>query len=326
MKSTRLIMALLLSLQSVAQVPQGDMATFLSLLKEYKLYPEIDAQFSQGKTRFDEFNPSMLERIPARALEARYRTFNSDYKRHLKIKSGLATQLKILSERLKTVALSEYAQRAELELKHRSLTDTYNQVKRLLFLSSVNANASVREALAMLPNDTLTQVTGGTPPNPASPQSSVSNPVKMPGVFGGEKEERLRLSESDKINLTPVDDAFYATQLGKKLESDLKGRADSWSYDYETDDLYVKVGNDIGKVRVVDQSPGVRFIQTRVGSGYREPAGSDTKVDMLTAEGRFLTNDNRAENLFGAYPSSTPKLSPELPPGHSKDDGHNHNH
>jgi hypothetical protein len=150
---------------------------------------------------------------------------------------------------------------------------------------------------------------------------------KLPGVFGGAAEERRRALDADKINLTPVDPEFYASQLGKKLESDLGGKAEAWSYDYDRDELYVVVSGQVGKLRVRAENGGARFIQTRVGSSFVEPRGSDTRVDLLSAKGRFLTGDAREESLFGAFPDTRPVVVDESKvPKKPGSDGHGHDH
>ena len=115
-------------------------------------------------------------------------------------------------------------------------------------------------------------------------------------------------------------------KFGKKLEKDLGGRAEYWSYDYGTDELYVKVGDSVGKLRVKEQSPGARFIQTRIGENFVDPVGSDEKVDSLKAQGRFLTGVSSEESLFGPFPQKEPKIFDESKLPHNKDDGHDHDH
>jgi hypothetical protein len=294
---------------------QTEFATLVSVMKEYKNYPEYYVKLQKGKETYDDILPTLVAKLPPRVLEARYKLFNADYKRNVRIKGAIGEQLRFLKERLNAIPLSNYARRTDLELKYRSLTDSYNQARRVLFYSSIDANSSLQEALQMLSDSEknaalATASTDSADTGNSKITASVTG-QKMPGVFGGDKAERARLSEAEKINLTPVDNEFYTSQLGQKLASDLGGKAEMWSYDYETDELYVKVGKDIGKVQVKDAGPGVRFIQTRVGSGFREPAGSDTKVDMLTAEGKFLTGDANAESLFGKFPTGGPATIPE---------------
>jgi hypothetical protein len=139
------------------------------------------------------------------------------------------------------------------------------------------------------------------------------------------------MKELDKLNLTPVDPEFYDTQLGRKLEKDLGGRADFWSYDYAQDELYVKVKDELGKLRVFKDAGGTRFIRTRVGSEFLDPRGKDEPVDMMNAQGKFLTGNGSDETLFGEFPTNKPQFVDENKVKHNNQggggDGHEgHNH
>ncbi|MBS1983769.1 MAG: hypothetical protein JST16_06315 [Bdellovibrionales bacterium] len=290
-------------------------AVFFELLKAYKSYPENFKTLSKGAETFDDVDPRAVERLPEKVLQARYRQFNTDYLNYRRLEKLTDEQLKEKQKRLDETPLSDLQNRGDLEIKNRALQDRQRQVRKLVFILSVEANSSILEALQTLPANLRVVENKAKGPLP-----------KMPGVFGGSRADRAKMSESEKINLTPIDDEFYKTQLGKKLQADLGGKAEAWSYDFSADELYVLANGEVGKVRVKQESPGIRYIQTRVGSRFDEPTGRDAKVDLLEAKGRFLTGDAKEETLFGKMGPAGPAVLPEIPAGHSANDGHDHSH
>lgn len=290
--------------------------TFFELLKAYKAYPEFLKHLEKGAGTYDDVDPKVVGQLPEKVLRARINQFNKDFQSYRKLEQTTAQQLRVVSKRLENTPLSDLQNRGDLELKEKALRDRHRQIQKLVFLLSIDANTSILDALQTLPPEQRVAK--------SLKGEGAAAPPKLPGVFGGSRADRMKMSEADKINLTPIDDEFYNTQLGRKLQADLGGKADFWSYDFATDDLFVVVGNEVGKLRVKQDSPGIRYMQTRVGAKFEEPVGSDARVDMLNAKGRFLTGDAKEENLFGKMPPKGPALEPELPPGHSANDGHNH--
>jgi hypothetical protein len=295
---------------------------FAELLLEYRNHPRLLEALKGEEKAYEAADPQLLSRLSPAVREARFKEFNPKFLEYRQLQARLKTQTVELEKRLEKIPLSDFQKRGELEVKLTAQRDRANQAGRLLFMLSVNANESFLSALSTLPADRRrVQV--------ASNAAVSGAPVpKLPGVFGGSAEERQRALEADKINLTPVDPEFYASQLGKKLESDLGGKAQAWSYDYDRDELYVVVNGQIGKLRVRAENGGARFIQTRVGTNYVEPRGSDTRVDMLTARGRFLTGDGKEESLFGAFPDTRPVVVDEskIHKGKGSSTHHDHDH
>jgi len=298
---------------------KGPDKVFAELLKEYKNHPRLLEALKGEDKAYEAADPRLLSRLTPAVRESRFQEFNPKFLEYKQLTSRLKQQTTEMEKRLEKIPLSDFQKRGDLEVKLTAQRDRANQASRLLFMLSVNANESFLSALATLPAEKRV----------VTEASATKSLPKLPGVFGGAADERRRALDSDKINLTPVDPEFYSSQLGKKLESDLGGKAEAWSYDYDQDELYVVVSGQVGKLRVRAENGGARFIQTRVGSNYIEPRGSDTRVDMLTAKGRFLTGDAKEESLFGAFPDTRPvvvdesKLPKTKVPGH---EGHDHNH
>jgi hypothetical protein len=281
---------------------------FAQLLKEYRQFPECYKRLKDGAREFADPPVAVTKRLSPTVMQPRYKEFNVSYQLNKKIEHRLSSEIQILKKRLDNIALSDYANRAQQELNLKATTDTYNEARKTLCALSVQANISMIDAVATLPNDApkvsgpdtsgSTKMGQNISPDSAGDQSYKA---RMGGRFLGTKQERSAKQEYEKLNLTPVDDQFYKGQLGKKLENDLGGRADAWSYDFEKNDLYVKVGKEVGKVTVVQDGSGVKFIRTRVGAGFVEPRGTDTKVDTTKAEGSFLLQDANVPSIFGRY-------------------------
>lgn len=308
-------------------IVENSLEVFLALLREYKNYPEFFAMISKGDKTFADLDARVVARLPKKVLESRIRQFNTDFVVYRKLKAVKSRELADKKAKLDETAISDLANRGDLELKVKALESQTRQVKKVLFLLSVDANTSVLEAIETLPPAlrVVDDHKAGAAGAGGGVGAGAAAIPKMPGVFGGSREQRLSQKETDKINLTPVDKEFTNTQLGKKLVSDLGAPIDAWSYDYKSDELYVAVGKNISKVRVKEESPGIRYIQTRVGARFEEPIGADTKVDMLTAKGKFLTGEGNEATLFGKMPEGQ-KYMDQLPPGHSENDGHDHHH
>jgi hypothetical protein len=303
-RSSFLFFSLLLGLQvsSVALSADGTMMgerkIFTELLQLHQKFPEMKKALG-GVEQFPEADPSFLDQVSPSQIESRYRLFNRDYRNNLALEKTIFDQLRLVKSRLDKTPISNLGTRSDLELKYKALQDRHAQVRRILFLLSWQANESLREAMKTL-SPLEKQIKAAAV---QATQETLKKP-KMPGVFGGSRGDRLKMSEADKINLTPIDDQFYATQLGQKLEADLGGRAQFWSYDFQTDELFVVVNDSVSKLRVKEDRPGVRFIQTRVGPRFEEPRGSDTQVDLPKAQGRFLTGESGQETLFGKMPTA----------------------
>ncbi len=289
---------------------EKDRDIFIALLKEYKHFTQCAKILAEDISQIQNVDTAVVASLPNQLLAPRYTQFNSKYLNFLEIYYKVGKQRKELEKRLKETPLTDNKNRGDLELKSAAINSRFIQVDRVICSLSVEANRDIQGALTTLP---VEKRVAQAPP--------VGKP-KMPGTFGESKADRLKKNEAEKIYLSPVDDEFYKTQLGKKLEKDLGGRADFWSYDYETDDLYVKVGNDIGKLSVREESPGIRYIRTRMGSSFVDPRGQDTLVDNFQGKGKFFTKDAGDESLFGSFPKSGPNFKTETPGGHPSGDSH----
>ncbi|NCN41101.1 hypothetical protein GW916_07600 [bacterium] len=300
---------------AASKFSESDFQTFIELLGYYKNNPEFRVEvMGSSNQKFSDPREELIRKLAPNVLDARFKKFNIDYRDFLKQVTRLESQLVKLDREIKQMSLSDTDRRSLHEIKIETQKSKIVQIKKVLYVLSIEANESLQRALTTL---TAKQVIAASEKTEEAP--------KMPGVYGGSLAERQKLKEIDKLNLTPVDPEFYESQLGRKLEKDLGGRAQFWSYNYEADELYVKVGGELGKLRVRQDNSGSRFIQTRVGASFVEPRGSDEKVDEYNAQGKFLTGDTNAESLFGAFPDSEQKFLDE----NRKDSGggtHDHDH
>lgn len=300
--------------QKSKNISKDEIALFSELLDYFKKYPQVQIELGGGIYKFPEVDRVLLGRLSPEVLGSRIRQFNNDFKSYKASEVVLEKQLKSLDEDIKKMPISDTQNRSLQELKIESTRSKVNQNRKVMVMLSIQANESFIKAVSTLSQKDL------------KVEQVVEKP-KMPGVFGGSAMDRQRMEELDKLNLTPVDPEFYDSQLGKKLEKDLGGRADFWSYDYAQDELYVKVNNELGKLRIFKDTSGTRFIRTRAGTEFLDPRGKDEPVDMLNAKGKFLTGNGGEENLFGEFPNNAPKLLDENKIKHNKPTDHNdHNH
>ncbi len=290
----------------------ADFKTFVELLGYHQKNPEFKVEvLGSAQQTFPTIREDIIKQLAPNVLNSRFKKFNIDFRAFKKQLPTLEQQLALLEKNIKNMSISDTDRRSLQEIKIETQKSKIVQIKKVLYVLSIEANESLQRALSTLSASEIA----------AAKEVPVEKP-RMPGVFGGSLAERQKLKEIDKLNLTPVDPEFYKTQLGKKLEKDLSGRAQFWSYNYDSDELYVKVGDELGKLRVRQDSSGSRFIQTRVGASFVEPRGSDEKVDANNADGKFLTGDPNAESLFGAFPDSEQKFLNE----NQKDPHADHNH
>lgn len=281
-----------LPLNEEAETP---LDTFKDLLSEYKKYTECYEKLNKGMATYDDVDTRLIAKLSAKVLQARFKEFNVPFRLNRRIEQKLARETKILKSRLDKTPLSDYGRRAQMEVNYRAFQDQYKIAKSNLCMLSVQANSSVLDAIETL-----------KPEDKKVPETLIAQKApKMPFRVLESRAERILKPAAEKPNLSPVDDEFYKTQLGKKLEADLGGRADYWSYDFDKDELYVSVNNEVAKVMVMTQGPGVRFMRTRVGQDFVEPRGSDTRVDLTSAKGKFLTGEAADTTLFGPSPEST---------------------
>lgn len=301
--------------QSPRALTEADFKSFESLLEYYKKYPQYQSEAGGGTYKFPPIDPKLLRRLSVEVLQARFRKFNQDYRDFSQQEAVLGEQIKKIESDMDKMPLSDTQNRSLQELKRESLKGKQQQNRKILVILSIQANESVLKGLETLaPEQRIVK-----------DDQQVERP-KLPGIYGGSSFERSKAKEIDKLNLTPVDPEFYGTQLGAKLEKDLGGRAQFWSYDYGRDELYVKVNDELGKLSVFKDTSGTRFIRTRVGSEFMDPRGRDEQVDLLKAKGKFLTGDTGEESLFGDFPTNNPSYMKEGDKPHSKGDGHNHDH
>lgn len=296
-----------------ARLTEDDFKTFEALLEYYKKYPQYQNEVGGGTYQFPEIDSKLLRRLSQDVIVARFRKFNKDYRDFTQQEKILGDQVKKVEADMDKMPVSDTQNRSLQELKRESLRGKIQQSRKILVMLSIQANESVLKAI-----ETLT-------PEQRLVKDQAERPT-MPGVYGGSSLERDKAKEIDKLNLTPVDPEFYSTQLGQKLEKDLGGRAQFWSYDYGRDELFVKVNDELGRLSVFKDTSGTRFIRTRVGSEFMDPKGRDEQVDLLKAKGKFLTGDASEESLFGDFPTNDPSYIKEGDKPHSSGDGHNHDH
>src|SRR5690606_22693268 len=115
-----------------APTRHSELDTFLSLLKEYKKHPELYQKITNSKLIFEDISLNQINLLPDKVKEARFKSFNADYRRNLNIKKNLSLELKKLQDRISATSLSDYTQRADLEVKFQALTDNFKQVNRIL--------------------------------------------------------------------------------------------------------------------------------------------------------------------------------------------------
>lgn len=295
---------------------------FVRVLSEYRSYSEFFDYLPAGKDSFPVRTKETLSRLEPKILEARYAEFNGKFLNFKKTLKVFVQQKAILQKRFEDTPLSDIKNKSQINIRLQVQSRKVIEARRTLFLVSLDANQSVKDALATMTPATVKQI------EKDKLAATAPKPPQMPGMYQGSRWEYDQKDAADKLNITPLDKEFEDSQLGQKIQKDLGGKVDFWSYDFDTDELYVKVGDQLSKLRVQEQgNTGVRFIQTRVGAGFFSPKGSDEKVDELNADGKFLAAKSEKKNqttLFGEKKKSNPSYASEAPPAHGKGDGHDH--
>jgi hypothetical protein len=256
----------------------------------------------------------VLERLNPDVLKAHILKYVNEYVGYKKRLAKSETDLVRMRKQIRDLPLTNLDQRPNLELAIAAQNKLIQDIPAAIFGMSMNANLDLAQSLKTLPPEK--RVAGKTEDRP-----------KMPGVFEGSFEDRMKKRDDEKIFLTPVDNEFYDTQLGRKIERDFGGKAEYWSYDYDEDLLYVRVKGDVGRVMVMKDQGGVRWIKARSGADFKEiPRSGDEKVDLLKAKGRFLTGDKNEEALFGDMPKKNgpPVVDESRPHAASKEHDHDH--
>ncbi len=304
------------------------------LLKHYSQYPEfLQILEPNEKALLDEFkknDAAALKSLPPEAFKNLYQRFQIPFVGFREVTRKFQKQLQSLKDRKIALPLSETKSIVELDLKIKASEDQLKQFRFVLFNTSFNANKALQEMLNSPSVKSMSKKEESA--NSIASEMSQTPPKarpKLPGLAQESSEDRSKTAEADKLNLTPVDPEFYNTQLGKKLEKDLGGRAQFWNYDFDQDELYVVVGSEAGKIRVKQKDQSTRIIQTRVGSGFQDfpdDYQGDEAVDLNLAKGRFLTGNPTDPTLFGAFPNLEEPAIPEgkIPAPHKH--GHDHNH
>jgi hypothetical protein len=317
--------------ETTVQNPK-DILNMSELIKHFQQYPELvnllEKNVKQELESYKKFDSNTLKNLPPASFKNLQTRFYTDFVSYKEIRAKIQQNIKILEEKKIALPLSKNKEIIELNLRITASNDQLKQSKFVLFDTSLKANRALNEMLNS-PSVQSVMASALIPTNKTQADSYVfeKNP-KMPGIFQGSKKDRLNTSEAEKLNLTPVDPEFYKTQLGKKLEKDLGGRADYWSYDFDQDELYVVVGRDTGKLRVKQKDQGTRIIQTRTGSDFQDfPSNyqGDLAVDLNLAKGRFLTGDKSEPTLFGEFPKAPSDNLPDEK-NKQKDSKHDHNH
>jgi hypothetical protein len=289
---------LLLSAWARAENKPDYIALYMEVLAYHAQHPEL-----LKATQTKPFNPvprEVLERLNPNVLKSHILKYVKDY---IAYQENIATgqsRLDSMTREIRGLPLTNVDQRPKLEMAIKSQKDKIAALPLALFSMSLKANEDLADSLIALPPEARTAV--ALKPN---------EKPKMPGVFGGSFEARMKQKPDEKIFLTPVDDEFYETQLGKKVEKDFGGRAEYWSYNYEDDELYLRVKGDTGRITVIKDQGNTRFIRARSGSDFSVIRGPDERVDLLKAKGRFLTGDKDEEALFGDMPKQGPNILDE---------------
>lgn len=295
---------------------ERSLGIYFEVLNYYKINSQYKTQLlGRANVDFPDVNEALVRKLATPVIQSRFKKYNIQFLQYRAQIPKLEGQLKKLQEEIKKMPISDTANRSLHEIKIDASKSKIAQSYKVLYVLSIEANEDLQSALSTL-----------RPEDRVSVMNKSGEVPRMPGIYGGSWVERQKIKEVDKLNLTPVDAEFYNSQLGKKLEVDLGGRAEFWSYDYNSDELYVKVGGELGKLKVREDSSGTRFIQTRVGSSFIEPRGRDERIDMYNASGKFLTGDPASESLFGEFPDSQEKFMREgqQPPARDPHEGHDH--
>lgn len=317
---------------SSTAVGNREFQDFVDLLKHMHSHSDLIQLLESDQKKlleqFKKYGTQTLKELPADTFKNLYQRFYIKFIGLKETKEKFEKQIAFLKDRKIALPLSEKKSIVDLDLKIKASEDQVKQARTVLFFTSYEANKALMETLE---SPTIKAIAKSEEEKKAKEALASAKP-KLPGTPQESKQERMNTAEADKLSLTPVDPEFYNTQLGKKLEKDLGGRADYWNYDFDQDELYVVVGNETGKIRVKQKDQSTRIIQTRVGSGYNEIPSDyqgDIAVDLNLAKGRFLTGNPADPTLFGEFPTAKEEPSiPEgkAPPVHKKGDGHNHNH
>lgn len=300
---------------AVAQEKTDYIVIYTELLAYHSKQP---ASLAVMKTNpYEPVPRQVLENLNPDVLKSHILKYVNDYINYKNRLVKAETDVMKMRRQIRDLPLTNVDQRPDLELAIAAQNKLIQDIPNSLFVMSMNANVDLAQSLLTLPPDKRVIA------------AKVAEKPKMPGVFGGSFEQRMKQGRDEKIFLTPVDNEFYDTQLGKKMERDFGGKAEYWSYNYDDDELYVRVKGDTSRVTVIKDQGGLRYIKTRSGADFSVIKGPDEKVDLLKAKGRFLTGGNNEEALFGDMPRNTgPNVIDErkFPPGHSANDGHDHSH
>jgi len=317
---------------NVPPISNKEILDFADLLKHYTQYPDyiqlLEADEKALIDQFKKFDSVTLKNLPADSFRNLYQRFYVKFVGFRETRDKLVKQVQTLKDRKIALPLDEKKSIVELDLKIKASEDQIKQARFVLFSTSFDANKALLEMLKSPSVKALAQKESAARGEKEKAADPNAGKPKLPGTPQESRAQRSQAAESDKLNLTPVDPEFYNSQLGKKLEKDLGGKADFWSYDFDQDELYVVVGDEIGKLRVKQRDQGTRIIQTRVGSGFQDfPSNyqGDQAVDLNNANGRFLTGNPADPTLFGAFPSQQPEQGiPEgvTPPVHPKNGSH----
>jgi hypothetical protein len=302
----------------------SDRGIFLQCMNEFRKFRNLEILDLVGVEPaelqvYQRVNDKVFDSLSAAQQQARMKEFNLKFQRFQSAHAKLQKKSIEFKERLAAMPLTTTnTAREALEINARAHEDTLRLARMKLIIQSLECNKSLTDYVVKTPaaEKLLT-----------SNQSTLSRAevkVKKWGKYGGSRQDRSRVSADEKLNLTPVDPEFYQTQLGKKLEKDLGGRVDFWSYDYQRDELYVQVGDEVAKIGVIEVPGGSRIIKTKVGPRFDTPKAPDEKVNF-SADGRFLTGDKNQETLFGKMPSNKPTLIEENKGG-AGDHDPNHDH
>lgn len=293
-----------------AKPDDSEQGIFIECLNEYKKFKntEVFNDVVLDRKEYEMFqliNEKTLSALNPAQRAGRFKDHNRNFELRRSSYNKLSKAMNEYKTKMDALPLTTgNNERTRMELNLQAGEGTFRRARMKLLIQSLECNRSLLDFVTKVPAAQKQLIANA---------SSANKPVEKkptPGRYGGSRVDRSKFPDSEKLNLTPVDKEFYQTQLGKKLERDLGGMADYWSYDYQRDELYVQVGDEIAKIGVLLEPGGSRIIKTKVGPKFDIVKSPDEKVSSKS-DGRFVTGDKNQETLFGKMPDRRPVLVDE---------------
>ena len=163
-----------------------------------------------------EIDVKLIDSLNEKVLLARFNTFNKGYSQAKQLEAKFRKVAEEARAKLDKQPLTlENKGRAEMELNAAVFEKYAKDAKVKLILQSLACNEDLLSAVKTLAPAVVAKLK----------EKAIEIP-KMPGRYGGSRLDREKKRIDEKLNLTPVDPEFYQTQVGRKLEKDLGGRAE----------------------------------------------------------------------------------------------------